>query len=53
MSRLTVQAAERVLADSGESFGRAERDMLSHSIVACRSGIERVHFLDGGLRAPC
>ena len=22
--------------------------MLSHSIVACRSGIERVHFLDGG-----
>ena len=23
--------------------------MLAHSVTACRSGVERVHFLDGGL----
>jgi len=48
VSRLTVSAAERTLADNPESLGKAESDMLAHSITACRSGIERVHFLDGG-----
>jgi amino-acid N-acetyltransferase len=48
VSRLTVGAAERTLADNPDSLGHAERDMLSHSITACRSGVERVHFLDGG-----
>jgi amino-acid N-acetyltransferase len=48
VSRLTVSAAERTLADNPEVLGRAEGDMLAHSITACRSGVERVHFLDGG-----
>jgi amino-acid N-acetyltransferase len=48
LSRLTVQAAERVLAEEGGGLGHAERDMLAHSVTACRSGVERVHFLDGG-----
>jgi amino-acid N-acetyltransferase len=48
VSRLTVSAAERTLAGNPEALGRAERDMLAHSIAACRSGVERVHFLDGG-----
>jgi amino-acid N-acetyltransferase len=48
VSRLTVSAAERTLAGNTESLGKAESDMLAHSITACRSGIERVHFLDGG-----
>jgi amino-acid N-acetyltransferase len=49
LSRLTVQAAERLLAESGAALEATERDMLAHSITACRSGVERVHFLDGGL----
>jgi amino-acid N-acetyltransferase len=48
VSRLTVQTAERLLAERGEDLGRPERDMLAHSVTACRAGIERVHFLDGG-----
>jgi amino-acid N-acetyltransferase len=48
VSRLTVQAAERTLADNPDSLGRAEREMLAHSVTACRLGVERVHFLDGG-----
>jgi amino-acid N-acetyltransferase len=48
VSRLTVPAAERTLADNPEALGHAERDMLAHSIAACRGGVERVHFLDGG-----
>jgi amino-acid N-acetyltransferase len=48
VSRLTVQAAERILADTSVELDRAERDMLEHSVNACRSGVERVHFLDGG-----
>jgi amino-acid N-acetyltransferase len=49
VSRLTVLAAERVLAENQDALGRAEREMLAHSVTACRSGVERVHFLDGGL----
>ena len=49
VSRLTVQAAERTLADNLETLGITEREMLAHSITACRSGVERVHFLDGGV----
>ncbi len=49
VSRMTVQAAERALADNPDSLDRTERDMLAHSVTACRSGVERVHFLDGGL----
>ena len=49
VSRLSVNAAERTLADNPETLGRAEREMLAHSITACRSGVERVHFLDGNL----
>ena len=56
LSRLTVQAAERILAEQsavlgaggGEGLDQAERDMLAHSVTACRAGVERVHFLDGG-----
>ncbi len=48
VSRLTVQAAERTLADNPDTLGVAEREMLSHSVTACRAGVERVHFLDGG-----
>jgi amino-acid N-acetyltransferase len=48
LSRLTVQAAERLLAGSGEGLDHTERDMLAHSVTACRTGVERVHFLDGG-----
>jgi amino-acid N-acetyltransferase len=47
VSRLTVQAAERVLATPGLEMGRPDRDMLEHSVRACRGGVERVHFLDG------
>jgi amino-acid N-acetyltransferase len=49
VSRLTVHAAERTLADNPEALGRTEREMLAHSVTACRAGVERVHFLDGGL----
>jgi amino-acid N-acetyltransferase len=49
VSRMTVPAAERTLADNPEALGRTERDMLAHSVTACRSGVERVHFLDGDL----
>jgi amino-acid N-acetyltransferase len=49
VSRLTVQAAERTVAENAASMGRAEREMLAHSVTACRSGVERVHFLDGNL----
>jgi amino-acid N-acetyltransferase len=48
VSRITVQAAERILAIPGIELGRPDRDMLEHSVTACRSGVERVHFLDGG-----
>jgi amino-acid N-acetyltransferase len=48
LSRLTVQAAERILAGGGEGLDHTERDMLDHSVTACRAGVERVHFLDGG-----
>jgi amino-acid N-acetyltransferase len=48
VSRLTVQAAERTLADNPDTLGVAEREMLAHSVTACRAGVERVHFLDGG-----
>ncbi len=47
-SRLTVQAAERILAAQSLDLGKPDRDMLSHSIAACRAGVERVHLLDGG-----
>jgi amino-acid N-acetyltransferase len=47
LSRLTVQAAERLLAEGGAGLDATERDMLAHSVTACRSGVERVHFLDG------
>jgi amino-acid N-acetyltransferase len=49
VSRMTVPAAERTLADNPDALGRTEREMLAHSVTACRSGVERVHFLDGGL----
>ncbi len=49
VSRLTVNAAERTLADNSEVLDRPEREMLAHSVTACRSGVERVHFLDGDL----
>jgi amino-acid N-acetyltransferase len=49
VSRMTVPAAERTLADNPDDLGRTEREMLAHSVTACRSGVERVHFLDGGL----
>jgi amino-acid N-acetyltransferase len=48
VSRLTVPAAARTLADNADTLDHTERDMLAHSITACRSGVERVHFLDGG-----
>ena len=48
VSRLTVPAAERTLADNPDTLGVAEREMLSHAVTACRAGVERVHFLDGG-----
>jgi len=47
VSRLTVQAAEKILAIPGLDLGRPDRDMLEHSVRACRGGVERVHFLDG------
>jgi amino-acid N-acetyltransferase len=47
VSRLTVQAAERLLATPGLELGNPDRDMLAHSVTACRGGVERVHFLDG------
>jgi amino-acid N-acetyltransferase len=47
VSRFTVQAAERILAIPGLELGRPDRDMLEHSVTACRNGVERVHFLDG------
>jgi amino-acid N-acetyltransferase len=47
ISRFSVQAAERILATEGLELGRPDRDMLAHSVKACRSGVERVHFLDG------
>jgi amino-acid N-acetyltransferase len=31
-----------------DKLGVAEREMLAHSVTACRAGVERVHFLDGG-----
>jgi amino-acid N-acetyltransferase len=49
VSRLTVNAAARTLAENSGLLGHAEREMLSHSVTACRSGVERVHFLDGGI----
>jgi amino-acid N-acetyltransferase len=49
VSRMTVPAAERTLADNPDALGRTEREMLAHSVTACRSGVERVHFLDGDL----
>jgi amino-acid N-acetyltransferase len=48
VSRLTVHAAERTLAENMDKLGVAEREMLAHSVTACRAGVERVHFLDGG-----
>jgi amino-acid N-acetyltransferase len=48
VSRVTVQAAERILAVPGLDLGRPDREMLAHSVSACRAGVERVHFLDGG-----
>jgi amino-acid N-acetyltransferase len=47
VSRLTVLAAERLLATPSLDLGRPDRDMLEHSVSACRGGVERVHFLDG------
>jgi amino-acid N-acetyltransferase len=48
VSRITVQAAERILASPGLDLGKPDREMLAHSVSACRAGVERVHFLDGG-----
>lgn len=49
VSRMTLQAAEAVAADPGSGIGPAERDMLRHSVKACRGGVERVHFIDGDM----
>jgi len=49
VSRLTLYAAEATLLGNAASLDRTEREMLAHSITACRAGVERVHFLDGGL----
>jgi amino-acid N-acetyltransferase len=46
-SRFTVQAAERILASADLDLAKADREMLEHSVAACRAGVERVHFLDG------
>jgi len=47
VSRMTLKAAEAIAADPSASLGVQDRDMLRHSVVACRGGVERVHFLDG------
>jgi amino-acid N-acetyltransferase len=47
VSRVTVQAAEAILRDHPAGISGIEREMLHQAIVACRGGVERVHFLDG------
>ncbi|MDP3177560.1 MAG: amino-acid N-acetyltransferase [Spirochaetaceae bacterium] len=49
VSRLTPQAADSVARDESLTIAPVDRDMLKHSVAACRGGVERVHFIDGDM----
>lgn len=49
VSRLTPQAAAAAAADLTLPIAPPDRDMLRHSVAACKGGVERTHFIDGDM----
>ena len=47
LHEMTVDQAKQLLALNRETLSYANRDMLTHSLISCEAGVERVHFVSG------
>ncbi len=49
VSRMTPQAAASIAEDPAVAMAPSDRDILLHSVAACKEGVERIHIIDGDM----